>query len=79
MYISLLRINILVMSDVMIQQCPRHQNKQYSQPATSTCSNQAGGSAPKSLQKTWCQLKSAAENIKPKKVRYSYFLKMLAY
>jgi len=57
------------MFDVLMQQCPLHQHRQYSQPASSTSTTQSVGPTPKSLQKTWCQLKSAAESMKPKKVR----------
>jgi len=62
------------MFDVLVQQCHLHQHSHHGQPAASTSVNQSVGSAPKSLQKTWCQLKSAAESMKPKKVRWSHSL-----
>jgi len=62
----------VVITDVLLQPCPMHQQKQYNQPpvSTSTSQPQSIGPAPKSLQKTWSQLKSAAESMKPKKVRF---------
>jgi len=69
------------MFDVLMQPCQRHHHGQSNQPATTTgtSSGQPVGptSAPKSLQKTWCQLKSAAESMKPKKVRCFDYLEMI--
>lgn len=57
---------------IPIQECPIHQHSPFNQSVASTSATQSTGSAPKSLQKTWCQLKSAAEIMKPKKVRCHY-------